>query len=187
MAQNHVTDLDTARRIAAGDARVTEGFVLSHYASLFRFLKHLTRHREDAEDLTQQAFIKAKQQIDSYRGKASLRTWLYRIALHEYTHWKRARRKTGSLDLVPARVDPAYEACVETVALLDALEKLPGALKETFLLHEVQEMSVEETANVLGVPQGTVKSRLSSARKKLCSLMEGRQEEEIEARPVLES
>lgn len=187
MAHNHVTDLETARRIASGDAWATENFVITHYASVCRFLRHLTRHAEDSEDLTQQAFIKAKQQIASYRGKASLRTWLFRIALHEYTHWKRKHRRTHSLDLAPARVEPAYEACIETVALLNALEKLPDGLKETFLLSEVQELSIEETAAVLGVPQGTVKSRMFAARKKLCFLLEGRQEDEIEARPILES
>jgi len=187
MAQIHQTDLDTARRIADGDARVTESFVVAHYASLYRFMRHLTRHVEDAEDLTQLAFIKAKQQIASYRGKASLRTWLYRVALFEYTHWKRKHRRLLSLDAAPARPEPGYDACLEAEALLDALQRLPDDLRETFLLHEVQELSVEETANVLNVPAGTVKSRLFNARRKLCSVLNGRQEEEIEAKPALES
>lgn len=187
MAQIHLKDLDTARRIADGDAGVTEGFVATHYASLYRFMRHLTGHVEDAEDLTQQAFIKAKQQIASYRGKASLRTWLYRVALYEYTHWKRKRRKWLSLESAPAHSEPAYEACVEAAALLDALQKLPEGMREAFLLHEVQELSVEETASVLGLPVGTVKSRLFNARRKLCETLNGRQEEEIEAQPALES
>jgi len=72
------------------------------------------------------------------------------------------------------------------VALLDALEKLPEGFREAFLLFEVQELSIEETARILGVPQGTVKSRLASARKKLCTLMEGRKEDAIEAEPIYE-
>jgi RNA polymerase sigma-70 factor (ECF subfamily) len=187
MPHHYTADLETARQIADGNARVTESFVLAHYASVRRFMRHLSRHEEDAEDLTQQAFIKAKQQIASYRGSASLRTWLFRIALHEYTHWKRRQRRTTSLDLVPAQAEPGYETCVETVALMTALAKLPEGLQAAFLLYEVQELSIEETAKVLGVPQGTVKSRLAAARKKLCQLMDGRQEDEIEARPILES
>ena len=70
MAPINATDIATARKIADGDAVVTERFFVTHYASLYRFMRQLTGHREDAEDLTQQAFIKAKQQIDSYRGKA---------------------------------------------------------------------------------------------------------------------
>ena len=186
MAQIHASDLETARRIADGDAGVTERFVVSHYASVCRFMRHLTGQKEDAEDLTQQAFIKAKQQIASYRGKATLRTWLFRIAFHEYTHWKRSRRRTLTLESAPARVETAYDACLEAEALLDALKRLPEPLREAFLLHEVQELSVEETASVLGLPQGTVKSRLFNARQKLSSMLEGRQEE-IGARHVYES
>jgi RNA polymerase sigma-70 factor (ECF subfamily) len=187
MATNFANDLETARRIADGDARVTESFVVAHYAPIRRFLRHLTRHEEDAEDLTQQAFIKAKQQIASYRGSASLRTWLFRIALHEYTHWKRRRRRLVSLDLVPAQPEPGYESCVETIALMTALAQIPERLQQAFLLYEVQELSIEETARVLGVPQGTVKSRLAAARTKLGNLLEGRMENEYETRPVLES
>ncbi|HTQ11356.1 MAG TPA: RNA polymerase sigma factor [Fimbriimonadaceae bacterium] len=187
MAPHHVTDLETARRIADGDAWATESFVLAHYASVFRFLRHLTRHREEAEDLTQQAFIKAKLQIASYRAKASLRTWLFRIALHEYTHWRRRRRRLVGLDQAPARVEPAYDACIETEALLDALERLPDRAREAFLLFEIQELSIEETARVLGVPQGTVKSRLANARRRLSALLDGRQEDAIESKAVLES
>jgi len=187
MAPKHATDIETARNIANGDAEVTESFVLSHYASLYRFMRQLTGHREDAEDLTQQAFIKAKQQIASYRGKASLRTWLYRVAFHEYTHWKRSRRRTQSLESAPPRVEPAYEACLDAEALLNALRRLPDPLQEAFLLFEVQELTLEETANVLRVPKGTVKSRLHNARRKLHLMLDGRQENEIEPKPVLES
>lgn len=187
MALKHVTDLVTARRIAANDAEVIESFVRLHYAPLCRFMRHLTKHREDAEDLTQQAFIKAKQHIASYRGNATLRTWLYRIALHEYTHWRRKRRWTQSLETVAPRREPAYDAVVESEALLAALSKLPESHKTAFLLHEVHELSIEETASILGLPQGTVKSRLFHAKRRLITLLNGRQENEIEAKPIYES
>ena len=187
MAQKHLPDLETARRIAAGDAETTEIFVLTHYTSLCRFMRHLTRQIEDAEDLTQQAFIKAKQQIASYHGRASLRTWLYRVALHEYTHWKRKQRRTHSLDLAPAHHEAGYEACLEAEALLNALAQLPETHRTVFLLFEVQDLSVEEVASVLGLPQGTVKSRLFNARQKLSQILDGRQENEIESKPILEA
>lgn len=187
MAHIHVNDLDTARRIADGEVRETEIFVTLHYAPLFRFMRQHTKHREDAEDLTQLAFIKAKQQIASYRGQASLRSWLYRVAFHEFTHWNRQRRTTQSLDTVPARSELAYEACIEAGALEDALGKLPQRLREAFLLHEVHELSVEETAGVLGLPEGTVKSRLFHARRKLHAALGGHKEDEYEKRSILES
>ena len=187
MAPQHAIDIEIARKIAHDDAGVTESFVLAHYASLYRFMRQLTGHREDAEDLTQQAFIKAKQQIASYSGKASLRTWLYRVAFHEYTHWKRRRRRTQSLESAPPLVEPAYEACLEAEALLNALRRLPDPLQEAFLLFEVQDLTLEETAKVLRVPKGTVKSRLHNARRKLHQMLDRRQENEIEAKPIMES
>ncbi|MDR3692342.1 MAG: RNA polymerase sigma factor [Fimbriimonas sp.] len=187
MTPTHATDLELAHRIASGDAEATESFVRKHYARLYRFMHHLTRHVEDAQDLTQQAFIQAKNQIASYRGKASLRTWLYRIALHEYTHWRRKRRKTASLDSVPPTYDPSYEACIEAEILLAAITRLPERLKEAFLLAEVEELPLEEVAKVLHVPVGTIKSRLFHARRRLCMLLNERQENEIEAKPILEA
>jgi RNA polymerase sigma-70 factor (ECF subfamily) len=182
-----LTDLDTARQIAAGDSIQTEAFVRQHYSSVLRFMRHLTRRAEDAEDLTQQAFLKARSQIGSYEGKSSLRTWLHRVAFHEYTHWKRRQRITLSLRHVPAQTEPGFEACLESAALLAALHSLPDALRETFLLHEVQELPIEEVATVLGKPAGTVKSRLFEARKRLRALLEGGQQEKIDAEPAYES
>lgn len=180
-------DLDLAHQIANGNAGATEEFVHAYYVSVYRFMRHLTKQVEDAEDLTQQAFIKAKQQIHTYRGNASLRTWLHRIAFHEYMHWKRRHRRMLSLDSVPPQVEPAYSACIESAALEDALGKLSEPLRVAFLLYEVQELSVEETARVLGVPKTTVKSRLVKARQGLCRSLKGRQETEIERQHVLES
>jgi RNA polymerase sigma-70 factor, ECF subfamily len=182
-----LNDLELARQIAAGDTGAVEAFVRQHYASVLRFMRHLTRRAEDAEDLTQQAFLKARSQIGSYQGKSSLRTWLHRVAFHEYTHWKRSQRWTLTLRHAPARIEPAFEACLEAAALLEALDTLPDALRETFLLHEVQQLPIEEVAKVLSRPVGTVKSRLFHARKRLRAHLESGQEEKIDAEPAYES
>lgn len=187
MERRPVTDIDAAKRIEGGDLAATESFVCENYAPVLRFLRQLTGHVQEAEDLTQQAFIKAKHQIGSFRGDASLRSWLFRIAFHEYTHWKRRRRPTTGLEIAPAHVEPAYDSVLEAEALLSALGRLPASLRAAFLLHEVQELTVKEVASVLGVPQGTVKSRLFHARRKLSWLLEGQQEVENEVRPALES
>ena len=174
MSQFYRNDLEQAEQIARGDSQATEAFISQHYSSVFRFLKNLTRQREDAEDLTQLAFIKTKQNIKSYKGKGSLKTWLYRIAIHEYTHWKRKQKPSELLrhDLV----DPndRFLQSLEADALLLGLEQIPNRLRVAFLLYEVQELSVPEIASILGVPEGTVKSRLFHARKQLGHLLEGR-------------
>lgn len=180
-------DLELARQVAEGDAGAVKSFVDRHYHSVYRFMRHLTRHVEDAEDLTQQAFVKARQQIATYRGKASLRTWLHRIAFHEYTHWKRRKRKASSLDESLPHRESAFEQCLEAIALEEALAKLSEPLRAAFILFEVEELSIEETARVLRLPKGTVKSRLFKARRRLRDLMLGRQEEDLEREPAMES
>ena len=79
-----LNDRERASRIQIGDAESIRGFVEEHYSSVLRFMRHLTRSTEDAEDLTQQAFIKARESIAGFRGNSSLRTWLHRVAFHEY-------------------------------------------------------------------------------------------------------
>ncbi len=183
---NHNQDLERARWIANGDVEETERFVLAHYKAVQRFLSHLTRCAEDGEDLTQQTFIKAKQTIRSFRGESSLRTWIFRIALNEFRHWKRKHRPWYTLSIAPAQVEPGFAACIEAESLLNALQKIPASHREVFLLHEVEELSVEETADALSIPIGTVKSRLFHARKKLSALLKPGQEEDHESTPVCE-
>lgn len=185
-ATPNVNDLDTARKIAAGDPDTMDAFVREHYTSVLRLMRHLTRRIEDAEDLTQQAFLTARHQVGTFKGKSSLRTWFHRVAFHEYTHWKRRQRKAERLSPTLAAHDPGFAACVEAADLLDALHRLPAPHRETFLLHEVQELSLHDVANVLGRPIGTVKSRLYHARRQLRAALEGEPEEDYHGKPALE-
>lgn len=185
-AKPNVNDLDTARKIAAGDPDTMEAFVREHYAPVLRLMRHLTRRIEDAEDLTQQAFLTARRQAGTFKGHSSLRTWLHRVAFHEYTHWKRRQRKTERLSATLAAHEPGFAACLEAAELLDALHRLPAHHRETFLLHEVQELSLQDVAKVLGKPIGTVKSRLFHARRQLRAALEGGHEEDYHGEPALD-
>lgn len=182
-----MTDLETAKKIAEGDPETMEAFVQLHYSSVLRFMRHLTRRTEDAEDLTQQAFIAARTRAHSFRGQASLRTWLHRVAFHEYTHWKRKQRRTETLSPSIAAREPGFDTCVEAAILLDALHKLPDRHREAFLLHEVQELSVVEVAKVMGTPTGTIKSRLNTARRLLRAELEREHDEKISGKTAYES
>lgn len=188
-ARTHLTvnDFETAQRIAQGDAKTMEAFVQEHYASVLRFMRQLTRRIEDAEDLAQQTFLTARRQAASFKGRSSLRTWLHRVAFHEYTHWKRRQRSTARLSPTLAVHDPRFAACLDAAQLLDALHGLPDLHRETFLLHEVQELSLEEVARVLGKPVGTVKSRLFEARRRLRAALEGEPEDHLNGEPALET
>jgi RNA polymerase sigma-70 factor (ECF subfamily) len=162
-----VRDTLLVQRILSGDKAAGERFITEHYPCVSRLLHHLTGSAQHAEDLTQQTFLKAWQALATFRGEASLATWLYRIAYHEYTHWLRARREHAPLDAAAGVVDERADHAFEAVLVRRALAHLSQEHRETFLLYHVQGLSVPEVAAVLDVPAGTVKSRLFHARQRL--------------------
>ncbi len=153
------------------DAEALNNWVHRHYDDIYRLLRHLTRHAETAEDLAQQTFFKAIQSLSSYRGEASHRTWLSRIAFREYIAWRRKRRLFYPLEHLGPKEDSGYRSVEDGEVLLAALHTLPSALREAFLLYEVQQMSIEEIADLTASPVGTVKSRLHHARTRLQTML----------------
>lgn len=162
-----LNDKDLAQALSAGEPWALEALVRAHYDDLFRFMRHLTRHQEAAEDLCQQALLQAVRKVNSYRSESSLKTWLHRIAFREYTGWRRKRRILRPLSRFEAYTDPGYKQVEEAEALLSALHRLPDMHREVLLLFHVQDLSLEEIAVVTNTPVGTVKSRLHHARKRL--------------------
>ena len=159
------------QRVLDGDRTAGEQLVTEHYSRLYRLLRRLTNNANAAEDLTQQTFEKAWQALPGFQGQSSLVTWLHSIAYHEYTHWLRSRRNHTSLDDVVGVPDgrPPHE--LEGILVRDALDQLPPEHREAFVLYYVQRLSVPEVASVLSVPEGTIKSRLFTARRRLRELL----------------
>ncbi|MGV3617480.1 MAG: RNA polymerase sigma factor [Fimbriimonas sp.] len=172
-----MTDLDLAARLAEGDSDAGEALVREHYAPLFRFLRPLTRCREDAEDLALQTLQKGRLHIRRFDGRAPLRTWLYRVAYREYLHWRRRHRWHLNLFAAPPRTEAGYERVLLSEWLRELLTKVPEAQRVAFVLHEMQEIPIEEIAEITGVPAGTVKSRLHHARRRLQTLIQDPPEE----------
>ena len=169
-------------RPATDDSEALREWVLRHHDDIYRFMNHLTRHRETAEDLAQQTFVNAFQALKSFREDSSMRTWLHRIAFREYIAWRRKRRLTLPLDVLRGYHDRRIDEVDGKVALLGALHQIPAAQREVFLLFEVQQLSVDEVADVTGIKPGTVKSHLHYARKQLRALIgEASQEADHEA------
>ncbi len=159
-------------RILRGDKRAGEEMVAAHYPRIFRLLRYLTGRADIAEDLTQQAFVRAWQALPNFRHQASLATWLHRIAYHEYTHWLRDRREHASLDSAAHLAAPSTFHEWEALVLPQALAQLTPEHRDAFLLYHVQELSVGEVASILEVPAGTIKSRLFTARQRLREILE---------------
>jgi RNA polymerase sigma-70 factor (ECF subfamily) len=137
---------------------------------VFGFAFALSHSRDFAEDVTQSTFVEVWKSLPSYGGRSTMRTWIHRIAYRQYL-----RKREGRAEEPIEHVDPgtvSHETGVVDAAWLHAaVESLPHDLRETFVLFYVQELSGAEVGEILGVPRGTVLSRLHSARDRLRRLL----------------
>jgi RNA polymerase sigma-70 factor (ECF subfamily) len=173
-----MNDNDLVAKLKRGDREAARTLVRRHYPSVLRFLITLCRNQDDAEELTQETFLRVFHRIGQFRSQSGLRTWLHRIAYHEFTHRMRKQRPEAAL------ADCASSNLFETTSALAidlerALHSLSIDARAVFVLCDVQQLSMEEAAAVLSVPVGTVKSRLHGARKQLMALLEPEQEVNI--------
>jgi RNA polymerase sigma-70 factor (ECF subfamily) len=141
------------------------------YPRLVGQLTAVTRSRSEAEDVVQEAFVRALARRRQFAALDNPEAWLRTVALNlTRSQWRRMRRLTGLLpDLVPD--DPPEDLSPDRVALLAAIRKLPRAQQETIALHHLADLPVNEVAETLGVPVGTVKARLSRGRAALAQLL----------------
>ena len=175
--------VDAARN---GDLASFEELVRRYDRNVFRIANHITQNREDAEDVVQDAFLKAYQNLGSFQGQSKFYTWLVRIAVNEALMRLRRRRtgagRTVSLDeeidtgedTVPRDVadwSPNPEQLYDQAELKDLLDRtiqgLPASFRTVFVLRDVEGLSTEETAEALGLSVPAVKSRLLRARLQL--------------------
>jgi RNA polymerase sigma-70 factor, ECF subfamily len=161
------------RRARGGDRVAFEDLVRAHQADVYRLALHLVRDPPTAEDVTQEAFVHAYRSLRRFRGGSKFSTWLFRITRNCAVDAIRRRERRRTYEL--AAQEP--EAPVEEPSLRLALEQAIGSLapdvREPFVLIEVLGLSYEEAAVVLGIPRGTIKSRMHRARKALVEALEG--------------
>jgi RNA polymerase sigma-70 factor, ECF subfamily len=172
-------DAELIARATRGDVPAYEELVHRYRAVAFRTAYLVTRSSADAEDATQEAFVKAYYALDRFRGDAEFRPWILRIVANEARNRRRSARRRESLVLRLAEVRPsgasaqAPEAAAVTAdtarLLLTALGELPERDRLVISYRYLLELSEAETAAALGVRPGTVKSRLSRALEHLRS------------------
>jgi RNA polymerase sigma-70 factor (ECF subfamily) len=135
-----------------------------HYTLVFRFCARRVGP-DAAQDAAQETFITAQRVLKNFRGESTLRTWLLGIAHNECRRVSRNRRlEPPAIELQEAKDDAPFEQMiVDRHALSEALNKLSQEHREVVLLHEVEGLSYDEAAAIIGVPAGTVKSRLHHA------------------------
>jgi RNA polymerase sigma-70 factor, ECF subfamily len=165
-------------RAREGDLAAFEDIVRLYQADVFRFAWHLTRDRTTAEDVTQDAFIRAFRFLRSYRGDSPFSSWMMRIvrncAMDSLRAQKRhATRHEDDRPRAGSVADPVARAELDA-----ALNAVSPEHREPFLLIEVFGLSYAEAADVLGIRVGTVKSRMHRARAALCRALADDEEEE---------
>jgi RNA polymerase sigma-70 factor (ECF subfamily) len=178
-------DIELAHCCASGDVEAVRHLVTGNNQRLFRTAWSILRNRQEAEDVVQSSYANALAAIGSFEGRSSLTTWLTRIAINEALARKRSHeRRRKHLEAEGVQVlenyreqlakgslapDPEAEAArAQLRSILErAIASLPENFRTVFVLHEIEGVSVEDAAQVLEIPTGTVKTRLMRARRKL--------------------
>jgi len=175
-----------------GESQAFESLVKRHEAKTFSVAFRITRNREDAQDVVQQSFHKAFMHLDSFQAKSSFSTWLTRIVINEGLMCLRRNRSRREIslddvkaepeELFPAEIpdrgkDPAeiYEQRENERILCEAMNQLSAEF-QTVVCLRLEERTVSETAEILGLGVGTLKARLFRARQKLRVLVTRRRE-----------
>jgi RNA polymerase sigma-70 factor (ECF subfamily) len=180
-------------RVKAGQREACAELVREHHAVVYRFLVHLARDVHVAEDLTQETFAVAWQQIGKFRGRARIGTWLHRIAYNKFVDARRGTERSAALQARLEQQSSESQASTPMDGLLadersrwlyDAVAQLDEAERTLIVLHYFQELSFREMAEVLGEPKGTVKWRTSQALGRLRSRLNDEPERENRANPT---
>jgi RNA polymerase sigma-70 factor, ECF subfamily len=168
-------------RAKSGDAQAFTELVNQYERKIYRLAKHITQNDEDAEDVLQEAFLKAYEHLDNFQGNSKFYTWIVRIAVNEALMKLRKRRGDRTVPLDDP-IDTGEEMVTREIAVWDdnpeqrysreeiqeildqAVEGLKPDFRTVFILRDIEELSTEETAEALSISIPAVKSRLLRAR-----------------------
>jgi len=172
-AQNSVPQA-LVESAAAGDRSALREIYERTYGRVFRLMVRMVG-RQDGEDLTQQVYVRAFEKLEQFEGSAKFETWLYRLAANEaLQHLRRERvRRTVPMETDPAsQADKTIEKGEIAERLRSALSQLDSQLRAIISLKEDSGLSYRQIAETMGIPEGTVGSRLNRARRELAKLLE---------------
>ncbi len=188
------TDLNLVKRARNGDGDAFRVLVERYQRKVYSIAFNMVRNRDDAMDLTQDAFVKVHKSLDGFQGQSSFYTWLYRIVVNlGIDHLRKAGRYQnidyddtfkrddddiqGDASLLPSRLGTNPEKALGRKELMSKMDEALAGLSENhrlaILLREVDGLSYQEMAEVMGVSKGTVMSRLHHARKNMQDALSG--------------
>lgn len=167
-----------------GDVRAFDELVERYHGKIYSLTYNMTSNREDAEDLTQEVFVKAFEALPRFKGNSSFYTWLYRIAVNKTINYRKKRNRKRALSLdqfdQEIKLDDVYHdltakgSPLRSISLSELQEKLNEALQHlsekhrtVVVMHDMQGIPHEEIAKVVKASVGTVRSRLFYARRQM--------------------
>ncbi len=180
------SDLELARRVVAGDLSAFERIMRRHNRMLYRAARAILRDDAEAEDCLQSAYLRAYQALGGFAGHAKLSTWLARIVINEALGRKRQAARRAVIIPLEQGVDVEIDLHASAAAVAETpgpeaeamrhelgglierrVDGLPEAFRTVFVLRALEELSVEETATLLDIPEATVRTRYFRARSML--------------------
>src|SRR6202162_3848451 len=177
-SQEPLSDEEVVARVLAGETAMFEIVMRRHNQRLYRVARAILRNDGEAEDVMQDAYVRAYEHLDQFAGRAKFSTWLTRIAVHEalarqhrgnrYQEWEPMSEREGDpmdrfASLAP---DPEQQASNSEIRTLleAAVQKLPDTYRTIFMLRDVEDMSTTDAAEVLEITENNIKVRLHRAR-----------------------
>lgn len=188
---------DTEKKLielsVGGDIEAFETLIQSHQKKVYNIALRMTKNPDDAQELSQDAFVRAFTSISKFRGDSKFSTWMYRITVNVCTDFLRKRNKTISLSIEqgaavgeeerPLQIEedgPGPSELSEKKQLKelvrDAMDSLSDEHREVLVLRDLMDMPYKDIANTLNVNEGTIKSRINRARESLKKIITQRQE-----------
>ena len=177
-------DEELVLKAQQGDVKAFDELVERYHDRIYGLTYNMTSNREDAEDLTQDIFVKAFEALPRFRGKSSFYTWLYRIAINKTINYRKKRNRNRALSLdqfdQDIKTDDTYHELtakgspLRNINLTElqqrlnaALQKLSDKHRTVVIMHDMQGIPHEEIAKMVGTSVGTVRSRLFYARRQM--------------------
>lgn len=187
-------DEELVSRAKDGDTRAFDALILKYGDKLYGLVYNMTNHKEDTHDLLQDIFAKAYQSLRKFKGNSAFYTWIYQIAVNQTLNFLKKRKRRTALSLSepdsavqqdPALIDGTHEANPERKSRLmelqkklnEAMMKLSESHRMVVTMYDIQGMPHADIAKVLGISEGTVRSRLHYAHLQLQSALQQSWEE----------
>lgn len=181
-----VSEKKIIEKVLGGDANAFEELVLKYEKTVYNLALRMVGDRDDASDMTQEAFIKAYGSLSSFRGDSKFSVWIYRIATNVCLDFLRSKSRKqqvsltvsdddedAQLDIPDPSSDPEQQLMqkISMQSVEEGLKTLPDKQRQILVMRELGGMSYAEIGAALSLEEGTVKSRIFRARKRLCTFL----------------